>query len=190
MIGDRQQCLGTRIVDLLEAALELMHPLTLLGHLGADMLIGIHQRVDERLIEVIGHLRQQVFGHRHLLIGRDPHPQTELGIVLEQGVGPGRSPALLVHRPGGGRQVAAVDGGAAGGVGHQQARAEQLGQQAYIRGLATTGTGAGELEQRLQVLGTAHRGEVNRGATVNRDSFKELDVLLATIRGSVPYQPC
>ena len=70
--------------------------------------------------------------------------------------GPFPSPFL----PRGSRQVAAVDGGATGGVGHQHAIAKQLGQQRG-KGLATAGAGAGELEQGFEELGAAHGGEIH-----------------------------
>ena len=59
---------------------------------------------------------------------------------------------------GSGGQVAAVDGGAAGGVGDERAVAEQLRHQLDVRGFAAAGAGAGELEQRLQQLDVLHLG--------------------------------
>ena len=71
-----------------------------------------------------------------------PHAQAKLGVVLEQRVGPGWSAAIRVGRVGGGRQVAAVNRGAAGGVGDHETVAVELGQQLEIRRLAAAGTGA------------------------------------------------
>ena len=63
---------------------------------------------------------------------------------------PGR--ARPCFGPGRGRQVAAVDRGAAGGVGDDQAVAEELAEQLDVGRFAAAGAGAGELEQRLQQL--------------------------------------
>ena len=96
-----------------------------------------------------------------MLVGGEAQAQAELGIVLEQRVGPGRAAALGVRGPGRRRQVAAVDRRAAGGVGDLQAVAEQLREQLEVRRLAAAGAGAGELEQRLEELRAAHLGEVD-----------------------------
>ena len=79
-------------------------------------------------------------------------PEPELGVVLEQRVGPGRPAAVAVGSVGRGGQVAAVDRRAAGGVGDQRPVAEQLGQQLDVGGLAAAGAGARVLEQRLEEL--------------------------------------
>ena len=92
-------------------------------------------------------------GVRGLRVDGQPHAEAELGVVLEQRVGPGRAAAVAVRASRRRRQVAAVDRRAAGGVGDQQPVAEELGQQLEVRRLAAAGAGAGELEQRL--AGTA-----------------------------------
>ena len=93
-----------------------------------------------------------------LLLGREPDTEPELGVVLEQRVGPGRPAAGRRPAPGRRREVAAVDRRAAGGVGDDQPVADELGEQLEVRRLATAGTGARELEQRLEQLGTLDRG--------------------------------
>ncbi len=84
-----------------------------------------------------------------LVIERQAHPQPELRVVLEQGVRPRRPAAIRRLRPWGGGQVAAVDAGAAGGVGDHHPIAEHLGDQLDVRRLAAAGAGSGELEQWL-----------------------------------------
>ena len=67
-------------------------------------------------------------------------------------------PRPLPSGVGRGRQVAAVDRRAAGGVGDQHAVAEELRGEADVRGLAAADAGAGELEQRLQQHGAGQGG--------------------------------
>ena len=72
----------------------------------------------------------------------------QLSVVLEQRVGPGGTEAAaVVAAVRCGRSRAAVDGGAARGVGHHHLLAEELGDALEVRGLAAAG--AAELEQRL-----------------------------------------
>ena len=79
--------------------------------------------------------------------------QAELGVVLEERVGPGRARGRRGSmRVGRGGQVAAVDRRAAGGVGDQRAVAEELGQELEVRRLAAARAGARVLEERLQEL--------------------------------------
>ena len=92
-----------------------------------------------------------------------PESEAELGVVLEQGVRPGRAAPVGVGRPRRGGQVPAVDRGAAGGVGDHQPVAEQLRQELDVRRLAAARAGAGELEERLQELRAAHGAEVHPG---------------------------
>ena len=55
-----------------------------------------------------------------------------------------------------GRQVAAVDRRAAGGVGDHRPVAEELGEELQVRRLAAARAGAGVLEQRLEELRALH----------------------------------
>ena len=93
-----------------------------------------------------------------LLVDGEAHAEAELGVVFEERVGPGRSAAFVVGAVGRGRQVAAVDGGAAGGVGDHRAVAEELGHQLDVGSFAAAGAGAGELEERLEQLNVLHLG--------------------------------
>ena len=77
-----------------------------------------------------------------LRVEREAHAEPELGVVLEQRVVPRRPAALGVRRPRRGRQVGAVDRRAAGGVGHDHAVAEQLGDELEVRRLAAARAGA------------------------------------------------
>jgi hypothetical protein len=94
----------------------------------------------------------QFAGEFGLLVDRQAHAQAKLGVVFEQRVRPGRAAAFFVLGPRGGGQVAAVDGGAAGGIGDDGAVAEQLREQLDVGGFTAAGAGAGELKQRLQEL--------------------------------------
>jgi hypothetical protein len=51
-----------------------------------------------------------------------------------------------------GREIAAVDGGTAGGVGDEEAVADELGKEFQIRRLTAAGAGAGEFDERAQEL--------------------------------------
>jgi hypothetical protein len=122
-------------------------------------------------------LAEQLPGQRRVLVGgqTQPRPNSALSSNSEfDQAGPRPSRVL---RPGRGRQVAAVDRGAAGGVGHQQAVAEQLGEQLQVGRLAAAGAGAGKLEQRFQELRAAHRAEVHLGAVVHGQVSRRTRVL-------------
>ena len=64
---------------------------------------------------------EQFAGELPLLVERNPEAEAKLRVVFEERIRPGRSAALRVLALGSGRQVAAVDGRAAGGVGDEQA---------------------------------------------------------------------
>src|SRR5690606_23923956 len=115
-------------------------------------LVCTDDRRDEIRAQRLGVPLQQPTGECVLGLERQPKAESELGVVLEQRVGPGRSPAVMigcVRRRG---QVAPINRRAAGGVGDQQAVAKQLGQQLDVRRLAATGTSARVLEQGTQQL--------------------------------------
>ena len=86
------------------------------------------------------------------LAGGNGNAQAEFGVVFKQGVGPGRSAAILVDGVRSRRCAAAPDGGTAGGVGNAHAVAEQLSDQAGISSLHAACAGAGELQQGLLEL--------------------------------------
>ena len=86
------------------------------------------------------------------------HTVAVFGVVLKQGVGPGRSVAVLIDGVGGRGGGAAPDGGAAGGVGDIHPVPKELGDQLGIGGLAAARAGARELEQGLAELAALDRG--------------------------------
>src|SRR5688572_16449560 len=95
---------------------------------------------------------EQQLRQRSVLVDRQAEAQAELGVVLEQRVGPRRAAAIVVRAIRRGRQVAAVDRRAPRGIGNEKPVAEELGEQLHVRRLATAGAGTGELEQRLEEL--------------------------------------
>ncbi len=111
-----------------------------------------------------------------MLVGGQPEPQAELGVVLEQRVGPGRPAPLRVGRPRGRGEVAAVDGGTAGRVGDHRAVAEQLGEELEVGGLAAARARARELEEWLEELGAADGAEVHAGAVGHGQGLEERHV--------------
>ena len=114
-------------------------------------------------------------------VGGEPEAEAELGVVLEQRIRPGRAATLRVRRPRGGRQVAAVDRRAARRVGDHQTVAEQLRQQFQIGRLAASRARAGEFEQRLEELSSAHGAEVHAGPLGERQCLEERDVVTARL---------
>ena len=83
------------------------------GPLGLDLGVVDLARLEDRPHQVVtqhrGHPPQEFSGIGLLLIDGQPHPQAELGAVLEQRVIPGRALPLLVLSVGRRGQVAAVD---------------------------------------------------------------------------------
>ena len=85
------------------------------------------------------------------MASRKPKPNSALSSNSEfDQAGPRPARSTRVRR---GRQVAAVDRRAAGGVGDQQPVAEELGEQLEVRRLAAAGAGAGDT--RTAARGTA-----------------------------------
>ena len=107
------------------------------------------------------------------MIGGEPHPQPELRVVFEERVGPSRTAPLDIDGPRRRGQVAAVDRRAARGIGHHHAVAEELREHLQVRCLAAARARAGELEQRFEQLGPAHRGEIHLAALGDRQRFEE-----------------
>ncbi len=99
---------------------------------------------------------QQALHPLAMLIDGEPEAQPEFGIVLKQGVRPGRPAPVGVGGVGGAWQVAAINRRAAGGVGNQQPVPVELGQQLDVGGLAAAGAGARVFEQRRDELGGAN----------------------------------
>ena len=132
----------------------------------------------------------QLAGVLVLLVDGEAHAEAELGVVFEQRVGPGRSAALVVGAVGRGRQVAAVDRGAAGGVGDQHAVAEELGHQLDVRRFAAAGAGAGELEERLEQLDVLHLAEARALCGRSRGSSGRSPSWRLRLRAAAAGAPC
>ena len=160
-----------------EPSLELGHALALGWSSDSDQLRCLEDGVDEVGAELVAQLGQAPSGELEVAVGRKPQAEAELGVVLEQRVGPGGPAAFGVGGPGRGGQVPAVDRRATGRVGDHRPVAEELGEELQVRRLATAGAGTGELEQRLEELGAAHRAEVHPRALGDRQGLEELDVL-------------
>ena len=129
-----------------------------------------------------GQAPQQGRRHRPLLIQRHPHPETELGVVLEQRIAPGRTATRRIRAPGGGGQIAAIDRAAAGGIGHHHPVAEELAGELEIGRFAAAGAGAGEREEGLLQLLLPHLVEVQGGAGHLRQAQKEVPVVAALLK--------
>ena len=113
-------------------------------------------------------VRSEVAGLPRVAVEGQAHAEAELGVVLEEGVGPGRPAPVAVGRVGRRGQVAAVDRGAARGVGDQRPVAEELGEQLDVGRLAAAGAGARVLEERLEEL-RALQVQLHRPAVGLRD---------------------
>ena len=124
-----------------------------------------------------GQFLHQLLRVGHQLVGREPHAEAEFGVVLEQRVAPGRAAPGAVDGVGRARQVAAVDGGAAGGVGDQHAVAEQLRREPDVGRLAAAGAGAGKLEQRVEQHGAGDGAVLERTAVELGQAQEEGEVV-------------
>ena len=104
--------------------------------LGEDALLGLLVGIQDGLRQFLADLEaetpDQFAGILVLLVDGQAQAQAEFGVVFEQRVGPRRSAALVVGAVGRGGQVAAVDGGAAGGVADHHAVAEELRDQLEV----------------------------------------------------------
>lgn len=122
------QLLGCRILALLQQLPQLLDMGPLLGNRQG----GIAEHLAQRCRYGVAQARQQTAHPLPVLIDGETEPQSELGVVFKQRVGPGRPAPVGVGGVGGGRQVAAINGRAAGGVGNQQPIAIELSQQLDI----------------------------------------------------------
>ncbi|MNG97572.1 hypothetical protein D3C79_566900 [compost metagenome] len=147
-----RQLSGARLGAILQQAAQLLDMGPLLG----DRQTGVLQPLLQLGRDDIPQTRHQTAYPIAMLIDGEPEAQAKLGVVLEQGVGPGRAAPLGVGGVGGGGQVAAINRRATGGVGNQQPVPVELGQQLDIGGLATAGAGAGVFKQGRDELGGAN----------------------------------
>ncbi len=176
VIDDRQQVEGKRLLDAQQPGLQLRDPDALRADIGFHDLRRLGDGLGEIRPDLGRELDQQRQGKLEMLVGCEPEAETELGIVLEQRIRPGGPSAFGILRPRRDGQVAAIDGGAAGGVGDLQPVAEQLAQQLEIRRLAAAAAGTRELEQRLEELHAADVGEIHLGAIVHGQRLEERDI--------------
>jgi hypothetical protein len=130
-----------------------------LGDLGLGGGRGGFELANEIGVELGGDAAEEIAGGEVAAVGGVAETEAELGVVLEEGVGPRGATAGGVLAVGSGGEVAAVDGGAAGGVGDDEAVAEDLGEELDVGRLAAAGAGAGELEEGLGELASLDGGE-------------------------------
>ena len=175
VLDDREQRFRLVARQVREAAPQLGDALPLRPDPALAALVGGEDLVDELRADLRRQRLQEVHGHRVVLVGGEAQAEAELGVVLEQRVRPGGAAPFGVLGPRRGREVAAVDRGAAGRVGDDQAVAEQLRDQLDVGRLAAAGAGARELEQGLQELGAAHGREVDPRPVVDGQGLEEAD---------------
>ena len=126
--------------------------LALLVDFGLGLLRSVEEFGNQFDADFIGKALDEQLCKFLLLVEAGSHAEAELRVVFEEGVGPGWPAALGVLGVRSGGQVAAVDGGAASGIGDVEPVAEELGEELDVSRLAAAGTCAGELEERLQEL--------------------------------------
>ena len=178
VVDDAEQVAARRSVEAGEPALQLGHTRHA-AHRSSDSRSCGAPRivVDQLCTDDVAQLGEPAPGELGVPIGGEPEAEPELGVVLEQGVRPGRAAPVGIGRPRSGRQVAAVDRRAAGRVRDHQPVTEELGEELDVRRLTAACARARELEQRLEELGAAHRSEVDARAVGRRQRLEERDVL-------------
>jgi len=128
------------------------HTVTLGRDAGFGRLIRIEQRSCQTVADLRREMLKQAAGGGDVRVEREAEAEPELRVVLEEGVRPGRPPAVTVRRVRRRRQVAAVNRRAAGGVRNEEPVAEELGEQLQVRRLAAARARSRVLEQRLEEL--------------------------------------
>jgi len=178
-VGERAQLGRPRPLQRAEAFPEGGHPFPLGPDRGVAVLDGPEEGVREVLPDLPGELADEFPRPRLVRIHRQADPVAELGVVLEEGVRPRRPPPVLVDGVGRGGEVASVNGGAAGGVGEEEAVPGELGEQLQVGRLPAARTGPGELEERLAELAVLHvHPQVLRGRLGEGEEVVELRALL------------
>ena len=173
MLDDRKQILRTRIIHCAQTPLQFADTLVLQADVRLVHLRGIQRGTHKIRSQCRRHLAGQALRHFQVLVRGQTKAKTEFGVVLKQRVRPGGSATFAIGGPRRHRQIAAVDGRAAGGVGDLQAVTEQLGQQLQVWCLAAAGAGAGVGEQRLEELHAADIGKVHACPIVHRECGEE-----------------
>ena len=111
-----------------------------------------------------------------MFVERQSIAKPEFRVVLEQRIGPGGSASVGIHRPRRRRQVAAINGGTACRVRHEEPVAKELTEQAQVRRFAAAGTGARVLEQRRQILDAPDERRIDSSRNVFRQRFEERQI--------------
>ena len=173
-----------------ERVAQAAHPLALEHDLGFGVLDGAEEPADELRAELRGEALEQPAGVVGLGVEREPHPEPELGVVLEQRVAPRRAATGRVDRPRRRRQVGAVDRRAAGRVGHDHPVAEELADQPDVGRLAAAAARARELEERLEHLAALDRVERDQASIERRRSTGRSPSAAARRRGGRRPAPC
>src|ERR1051326_2549513 len=124
-VGEREELLLVGRIELVHARLQNLDARALLGDLRLVLLLASEDVGGEALPNLHGDAPQQLGGELALLVERKAEAEAELGVVFEERVRPRRAAAVGVLRPRRRRQVAAVDRRAAGGVGDDDAVAEE-----------------------------------------------------------------
>mmetsp|Transcript_37349 Transcript_37349/g.76623 ORF Transcript_37349/g.76623 Transcript_37349/m.76623 type:complete len:1132 (-) Transcript_37349:692-4087(-) len=133
------------------------------------VLVAHHRELRQELAQLVADRHLLVLqGLVHLehelvtaLLEGAAHAKAKLGVVLEEGVGPRGALAARVGRVRERRVGRSPDGGAAGGVGNDEALAKELGEKLHVRGLAAALAGARELKKRLLELRALDGGLVD-----------------------------
>src|SRR4030095_491456 len=112
-----------------------------------------------------------------LVVHGDAHAEAELGVVLEERVGPRGATADAIPCPRRGRLAPPVDGRAPRRVGDERAIAEEVAGPLEVRRLSAARARAGELEQRLEELDVLDLTGVERVAIRLRQVEEEAPVL-------------
>ena len=100
VIHDAAQVRGGRAVKTAEPPLQLGHPVVLRAQLRLAQLWRAEDVVGKLRADHVPQLGEAVMGQLIVLVGGQPEAKAEFGVVLEQGVGPGRArarPRLVVH---------------------------------------------------------------------------------------------
>ena len=156
-IRQPEKLFGCRIFGIFKFLFQFSHACALCLNAGFFGLVSIEEFIHQLAANSFRLAFDQFAGEFALLVHGQAHAQTELGVIFEQRVGPGRSAAISIEGLGRGGQIAAVNGRAAGGIGDNGAVAEELGEQPDVRCFAAAGAGAGELKQRAQQCGVLDR---------------------------------
>jgi hypothetical protein len=146
MLGDAAQVLDGGPIEVVEPTLELGDSLALRAQVRLAQLRCVENLVDERVAELYAELREPFSCQLGVEVGREPEAEPELGVVLEERVGPGGATAVVIHRPRRRRQVAAIDRRAPGRVRDHETVAEELREELDVRRLPAAGARARELE--------------------------------------------